>query len=150
MELNVSIENINAIVLGGHGDSMVPLVRYTTVSGIPITDLLPKNRIEALIERTRHGGAEIVKHLKTGSAYYAPAASVVQMIDAIVNNRHRIMAACVYLQGEFGHSDICLGVPVKIGALGMEEIVPIKLTPEEKEAFDKSAADVREMIKRIQ
>lgn len=150
MELNVSIENINAIVLGGHGDSMVPLVRYTTVSGIPISDLLPKNRIEALIERTRHGGAEIVKHLKTGSAYYAPAASVVQMIDAIVNNRHRIMAACVYLQGEFGHSDICLGVPVKIGALGMEEIVPIKLTPEEKEAFDKSAADVREMIKRIQ
>ncbi|MGB9697566.1 MAG: malate dehydrogenase [Ignavibacteria bacterium] len=150
MELNVSIENINAIVLGGHGDSMVPLVRYTTVSGIPLTDLLPKNRIEALIERTRHGGAEIVKHLKTGSAYYAPAASVVQMIDAIVNNRHRIMAACVYLQGEYGHSDICLGVPVKIGALGMEEIVPIKLTPEEREAFDKSAADVREMIKRIQ
>lgn len=150
MELNVSIENINAIVLGGHGDSMVPLVRYTTVSGIPLTDLLPKNRIEALIERTRHGGAEIVKHLKTGSAYYAPAASVVQMIDAIVNNRHRIMASCVYLQGEYGHSDICLGVPVKIGALGMEEIVPIKLTPEEREAFDKSAADVREMIKRIQ
>jgi malate dehydrogenase len=150
MELNVSIENINAIVLGGHGDSMVPLVRYTTVSGIPLTDLLPKNRIEALIERTRHGGAEIVKHLKTGSAYYAPAASVVQMIDAIVNNRHRIMAACIYLQGEYGHSDICLGVPVKIGALGMEEIVPIKLTPEEREAFDKSAADVREMIKRIQ
>lgn len=150
MELNVSIENINAIVLGGHGDSMVPLVRYTTVSGIPLTDLLPKNRIESLIERTRHGGAEIVKHLKTGSAYYAPAASVVQMIDAIVNNRHRIMAACVYLQGEYGHSDICLGVPVKIGALGMEEIVPIKLTPEEREAFDKSAADVREMIKRIQ
>jgi len=150
MELNVSIENINAIVLGGHGDSMVPLVRYTTVSGIPLTDLLPKNRIEALIERTRHGGAEIVKHLKTGSAYYAPAASVVQMIDAIVNNRHRIMAACVYLQGEYGHSDICLGVPVKIGSLGMEEIVPIKLTPEEREAFDKSAADVREMIKRIQ
>jgi len=149
-ELNVSIENINAIVLGGHGDSMVPLVRYTTVSGIPITDLLPKNRIDALLERTRHGGAEIVKHLKTGSAYYAPAASVVQMIDAIVNNRHRIMACCVYLQGEYGHSDICLGVPVKIGAQGMEEIVPIKMTPEEKEAFDRSADDVRTMIVKLQ
>lgn len=150
MELNVSIENINALVLGGHGDSMVPLVRYTTVSGVPITDLLPKSRVDALIERTRHGGAEIVKHLKTGSAYYAPAASIVQMIDSIVNNRHRIMACCVYLQGEYGHSDICLGVPVKIGAQGMEEIVPIKLTQEEREAFDKSAEDVRSMIKKIQ
>ncbi|MCX6161890.1 MAG: malate dehydrogenase [Ignavibacteriae bacterium] len=147
MELNVSIENINAIVLGGHGDSMVPLVRYTTVAGIPISDLLPKNRIDALIERTRNGGAEIVKHLKTGSAYYAPAASIVQMIDAIVNNRHKIMPCCVYLQGEFGHSDICLGVPVKIGASGMEEIVPIKLSDEEKTAFDKSADDVKSMLK---
>ncbi len=147
MELNVSIENINAIVLGGHGDSMVPLVRYTTVAGIPISDLLPKNRIDALIERTRNGGAEIVKHLKTGSAYYAPAASIVQMIDAIVNNRHKIMPCCVYLQGEFGHSDICLGVPVKIGASGMEEIVPIKLSEEEKAALDKSANDVKSMLK---
>jgi malate dehydrogenase len=147
MELNVSIENINAIVLGGHGDSMVPLVRYTTVAGIPISDLLPKNRIDALIERTRNGGAEIVKHLKTGSAYYAPAASIVQMIDAIVNNRHKIIPCCVYLQGEFGHSDICLGVPVKIGASGMEEIVPIKLSDEEKTAFDKSADDVKSMLK---
>jgi len=150
MELNVSIENINALVLGGHGDSMVPLVRYTTVSGVPITDLLPKSRVDALIDRTRHGGAEIVKHLKTGSAYYAPAASIVQMIDSIVNNRHRIMACCVYLQGEYGHSDICLGVPVKIGAQGMEEIVPIKLTEDEKAAFDKSADDVRSMIKKLQ
>ena len=150
MELNVSIENINALVLGGHGDSMVPLVRYTTVAGVPLTDLLPKSRIDALIDRTRHGGAEIVKHLKTGSAYYAPAASIVQMIDSIVNNRHRIMACCVYLQGEYGHSDICLGVPVKIGAQGMEEIVPIKLTDDEKEAFDKSAEDVRSMIKKLQ
>lgn len=150
MELNVSIENINALVLGGHGDSMVPLVRYTTVAGVPLVDLLPKSRIDALIDRTRHGGAEIVKHLKTGSAYYAPAASIVQMIDAIVNNRHRIMACCVYLQGEYGHSDICLGVPVKIGAQGMEEIVPIKLTQEEKEAFDKSAEDVRNMIQKLQ
>ncbi len=150
MELNVSIENINALVLGGHGDSMVPLVRYTTVAGVPLTDLLPKSRVDALIERTRHGGAEIVKHLKTGSAYYAPAASIVQMIDSIVNNRHRIMACCVYLQGEYGHSDICLGVPVKVGAQGMEEIVPIKLTEDEKAAFDKSAEDVRSMIKRLQ
>jgi malate dehydrogenase len=150
MELNVSIENINALVLGGHGDSMVPLVRYTTVAGVPLADLLPKSRVDALIERTRNGGAEIVKHLKTGSAYYAPAASIVQMIDAIVNNRHRIMACCVYLQGEFGQSDICLGVPIKIGAQGMEEIVPIKLTPEERTAFDKSAEDVRSMIKKLQ
>lgn len=150
MELNVSIENINALVLGGHGDSMVPLVRYTTVAGVPLADLLPKSRVDALIERTRNGGAEIVKHLKTGSAYYAPAASIVQMIDSIVNNRHRIMACCVYLQGEFGQSDICLGVPVKIGAQGMEEIVPIKLTADEKTAFDKSAEDVRSMIKKLQ
>lgn len=148
-ELNVSIENVNAIVLGGHGDSMVPLERYTTVAGIPLTDLLPKERIDAMLERTRTGGAEIVKHLKTGSAYYAPAASIVQMIDAIVNNRSRIMTCCVYLQGEFGHSDICLGVPVKIGSRGMEEIVNIKLTDNEKKAFDKSAADVREMINTI-
>ena len=150
MELNVSIENINAIVLGGHGDSMVPLIRYSTVAGIPITDLLPKHRIDNLIERTRNGGAEIVKLLKTGSAYFAPAASITQMVDAIVNNRHRIMSCCVYLQGEFGHSDICLGVPIKIGIQGMEEIVPIKLTPEEKVAFDKSADDVRNMIKELQ
>ncbi len=149
MELNVSIENINAIVLGGHGDSMVPLVRYTTVAGIPLMDLLPKNRIETLIERTRNGGAEIVKYLKTGSAYYAPAASVVQMIDAIVNNRKKILPSCVYLQGEYGYSDICLGVPVKIGSQGMEEIVPIKLTEEEKKALDKSAEDVKSMLKII-
>jgi malate dehydrogenase len=149
MELNVSIENINAIVLGGHGDSMVPLVRYTTVAGIPLMDLLPKNRIETLIERTRNGGAEIVKFLKSGSAYYAPAASVVHMIDAIVNNRKKILPSCVYLQGEYGYSDICLGVPVKIGAQGMEEIVPIKLTDEEKSALDKSAADVKSMLKVI-
>lgn len=150
MELNVSIENINSIVLGGHGDSMVPLIRYSTVAGIPITDLLPKHRIDALIDRTRNGGAEIVKLLKTGSAYFAPAASITQMVDAIVNNRHRIMSCCVYLQGEFGHSDICLGVPIKIGVQGMEEIVPIKLSADEKEAFDKSADDVRTMIKQLQ
>jgi len=149
MELNVSIENINAMVLGGHGDSMVPLIRYSTVGGIPISDLLPKDRVDALIERTRNGGAEIVKYLKTGSAYYAPAASVVQMIDAIVNNRHRIMSCCVYLQGEYGFRDICLGVPIKIGEHGMEELLTINLTEEEKKAFDKSAEDVREQIKKL-
>jgi malate dehydrogenase len=149
MELNVSIENINAMVLGGHGDSMVPLIRYSTVGGIPISDLLPKDRVDALIERTRNGGAEIVKYLKTGSAYYAPAASVVQMIDAIVNNRHRIMSCCVYLQGEYGFRDICLGVPIKIGEHGMEELLTINLTDEEKKAFDKSAEDVREQIKKL-
>lgn len=149
MELNVSIENINAQVLGGHGDSMVPLLRYSTVAGIPLSDLLPKERLNALVERTRNGGAEIVKLLKTGSAYYAPAASVVQMIEAIVNNRHRIMSCCVYLQGEYGHSDICLGVPVKIGVRGVEEIVPIKLSQEEKEAFDKSAEDVKNQIDKL-
>jgi malate dehydrogenase len=149
MELNVSIENINALVLGGHGDSMVPLVRYATVSGIPLTDLLPKERVEALIERTRNGGAEIVKLLKSGSAYYAPAASIVQMIDSIVNNRHRIMTCCVYLQGEYGHHDVCLGVPIKMGANGMEEIVPINLTKEEKTAFDKSAEDVKATIAKL-
>ena len=142
--------NINAIVLGGHGDSMVPLIRYSTVAGIPITDLLPKHRIDALMERTRNGGAEIVKLLGNGSAYFAPAASITQMVDAIVNNRHRIMSCCVYLQGEFGHSDICLGVPIKIGIQGMEEIIPIKLTPEEQKAFDKSADDVRSMIQKLQ
>jgi malate dehydrogenase len=149
MELNVSIENINALVLGGHGDSMVPLVRYATVSGIPLTDLLPKERVEALIQRTRDGGAEIVKLLKTGSAYYAPAASIVQMVDSIVNNRHRIMTCCVYLQGEYGHHDVCLGVPIKMGSNGMEEIVPINLTKEEKAAFDKSAEDVKATIAKL-
>lgn len=146
MELNVSIENINALVLGGHGDSMVPLVRYSTVGGIPLTELLPQERIDALIDRTRNGGAEIVKYLKTGSAYYAPAASVVQMIDAIVNNRHRICSCCVYLQGEYDHHDICLGVPIKLGENGMEEIIPISLTKEERDALNKSAADVRQQI----
>jgi malate dehydrogenase len=149
MELNVSIENINALVLGGHGDSMVPLVRYSTVGGIPLSDLLPKERVDALIERTRNGGAEIVKYLKTGSAYYAPAASIVNMIDAIVNNRHRIMTCCVYLQGEFDHHDVCLGVPIKVGENGMEEIIPISFTKEEKEAFDKSAKEVKDHIAKL-
>ena len=149
-ELNVSIENINTIVLGGHGDSMVPLIRYTSVGGIPISDLIPKERLEALVDRTKNGGAEIVKHLKTGSAYYAPAASVVQMIDAIVNNRNRMMACCVYLNGEFGHNDICLGVPVTFGARGIVESMNLQLTAEEPKAFAKSAIDVKAMVKTLQ
>ncbi len=148
-ELNVSIENVSTLVLGGHGDSMVPLEKHTTIAGIPISELLPKNRIDAIIERTRNGGAEIVKHLKTGSAYYAPAASVVQMIDAIVNNRNRIMASCVYLNGEYGYNNICLGVPVKIGSRGIEEIELIKLNDEEAAAFEKSAHDVKEQISKL-
>lgn len=148
-ELNVSIENVSTLVLGGHGDSMVPLEKHTTIAGIPISELLPKNRIDAIIERTRNGGAEIVKHLKTGSAYYAPAASVVQMIDAIVNNRNRIMASCVYLNGEYGYNNICLGVPVKIGSRGIEEIELIKLNDEEAAAFEKSANDVKEQIAKL-
>ncbi len=148
-ELNVSIENVSTLVLGGHGDSMVPLEKHTTIAGIPISELLPKNRIDAIIERTRNGGAEIVKHLKTGSAYYAPAASVVQMIDAIVNNRNRIMASCVYLNGEYGYNNICLGVPVKIGSRGIEEIELIKLNDEEAAAFEKSAHDVKEQIAKL-
>jgi malate dehydrogenase len=146
MELNTSIEDIDSLVLGGHGDSMVPLVRYTTVAGIPLSDLLPKEKIDALINRTRNGGAEIVKLLKTGSAYYAPAASAAQMIDSIVNNRHRILACCVYLQGEYGHHDVCLGVPIKLGENGMEEIIPLNLEKDEKAAFDKSAEDVKIQI----
>ena len=145
-ELYVSIGNIHAIVLGGHGDTMVPLTRFATVAGVPVTDLLPQHRIGAIIERTRNGGAEIVKHLKTGSAYYAPAAAVVQMIDTIVKNRHRIMSCCVYLTGEYGHNHVCLGVPIKLGRQGMEEIVQIRLNDEEKAAFDKSADAVREQM----
>lgn len=148
-ELNVSIENVSTLVLGGHGDSMVPLEKHTTIAGIPISELLPKNRIDAIIERTRNGGAEIVKYLKTGSAYYAPAASVVQMIDAIVNNRNRIMACCVYLTGEYGYNNICLGVPVKIGSRGIEEIELIKLNDEEAASFEKSAHDVKEQIAKL-
>jgi malate dehydrogenase len=148
-ELNVSIENVSTLVLGGHGDSMVPLEKHTTIAGIPISELLPKNRIDAIIERTRNGGAEIVKYLKTGSAYYAPAASVVQMIDAIVNNRNRIMACCVYLTGEYGYNNICLGVPVKIGSRGIEEIELIKLNDEEAASFEKSAHDVKEQITKL-
>jgi malate dehydrogenase len=150
MELGVSVEDVYAFVLGGHGDSMVPLVRYTTVAGVPITELLPKERIEALVQRTRDGGAEIVAYLKTGSAYYAPAAAVVQMIDAIVHDRKRILPCAVALEGEYGLSNVVCGVPVKLGRAGVEEIVQIELTEDERAALHRSAADVRRTIDRLE
>jgi malate dehydrogenase len=138
MELNVSVENIHAFVLGGHGDEMVPLPRYSTVAGIPITELLPSERIEAIIERTRKGGGEIVNLLKTGSAYYAPGAAVTHMIEAILKDKKLIVPCSAYLQGEYGLNDIYFGVPVKLGRKGMEEIIKVNLTPEEQAALEKS------------
>jgi malate dehydrogenase len=148
MELNVSVENTHAFVLGGHGDTMVPLPRYSTVAGIPITELLPPDRIEALVKRTANGGAEIVGLLKTGSAYYAPASAAVEMAEAILKDKKKILPCAAYLQGEYGYQDLFIGVPVKLGAKGVEQIVQIKLTPEEKTALDKSAAAVEE-LKRV-
>ena len=143
MELNVSVENIHAFVLGGHGDEMVPLPRYSTVAGIPITELLPPERIEAIIERTRKGGGEIVNLLKTGSAYYAPGAAVTLMIEAILKDKKLIVPCSAYLQGEYGLNDIYFGVPVKLGRKGMEEIIKVNLTPEEQAALEKSVELIR-------
>jgi malate dehydrogenase len=147
MELNVSVEEVQAYVLGGHGDSMVPLVRYTTVAGIPIGDLMPKERVDAIVERTRKGGGEIVSLLKTGSAYYAPSAGTIDMVDSVLMDRKRILPCAAYLDGEYGVKGVYMGVPVKLGAKGVEQIVEIKLTPEEKEGFDKSVAAVQEVVK---
>ena len=147
MELNVSVEDINATVLGGHGDSMVPLPRYSTVSGIPITALMKPERIEKLVQRTRDGGAEIVNLLKTGSAFYAPGASVVQMVESILKDKKRILPCAALLDGEYGQKGIFMGVPVKLGAGGVEEVIELDLTAMEKLAFDKSAEHVRELIK---
>ncbi|MEE9287981.1 MAG: malate dehydrogenase [Bacteroidota bacterium] len=146
MELNVSVEDVYAFVLGGHGDSMVPLVRYTTVAGIPLTQLLPKEKIDAIVKRTRNGGIEIVNYLKTGSAYYAPSSAAVQMIESIVKDKKRILPCAVLLQGEYGLSDVVIGVPIKLGRKGMEEIVQIELREEEKSALHKSAAGVKNNI----
>jgi malate dehydrogenase len=143
LELNVSVEDVAAFVLGGHGDSMVPLTRYATVGGIPISELMTPQQIEKLEKRTREGGAEIVNYLKTGSAYYAPSASVAQMVEAIVRNKRRILPCAVYLKGEYGMKDVVVGVPVKLGRGGMEEIIEVKLTPDETAALQKSAEDVR-------
>jgi malate dehydrogenase len=143
MELGVSVENTHAFVLGGHGDEMVPLPRYSTVAGIPITDLLPPDRIEAIVERTRKGGGEIVGLLRTGSAFYAPGAAVAQMVEAIVKDKKLILPCSAYLEGEYGLRDVCFGVPVKLGRSGVEEVVEINLRPEEQAALEKSVALIR-------
>lgn len=145
MELNVSIENIHAFVLGGHGDTMVPLARYTTVAGVPVSELISKDKLDAIIERTRNGGAEIVNFLKTGSAFYAPAASIVEMVDAIVKNKKKILPCTVLCKGEYGLEDIFIGVPVKLGKNGMEQIIEIKLNQEEFEALNRSSEGVRKL-----
>src|SRR5580692_3012802 len=145
-ELNVSVENVHSFVLGGHGDDMVPLPRYSTVAGIPLPDLLAKERIDAIVERTRKGGAEIVNLLKTGSAYYAPSAAAVEMVEAILKDKKKILPCAVYLDGEYGIKGLFVGVPVKLGAGGAEEIIQIKLTTEENAALQKSSASVRELV----
>ena len=144
-ELNVSVENVTAFVLGGHGDTMVPLARYSTVAGIPLPELIPAPRLAEIMQRTRDGGAEIVKYLKTGSAYYAPSASVVEMIEAILKDKKKILPCAAYLQGEYGIDGYFIGVPCKLGAAGLEQIVQIKLTPEEQAELNKSAASVKEL-----
>jgi malate dehydrogenase len=146
MECKVSVENVHSFVLGGHGDDMVPLPRYSTVAGIPLPDLLSKERIDAIVERTRKGGAEIVNLLKTGSAYYAPSAAAVDMVEAILKDKKKILPCAVYLDGEYGIKGLCVGVPVKLGAKGAEEIIQIKLTAEENAALQKSAASVKELV----
>jgi malate dehydrogenase len=148
-ELNVSVENVTAFVLGGHGDTMVPLPRYSTVAGIPITDLLPPDRIQALVTRTANGGAEIVGLLKTGSAYYAPAAAAVEMVEAILKDKHKILPCAAYLDGQYGVQGLYVGVPVKLGRAGVEQVIEITLTGEEQAAFDKSAAAVRELVDKL-
>jgi malate dehydrogenase len=144
-ELNVSVENVTAFVLGGHGDTMVPLARYSTVAGIPITELIAPDRLEAIIQRTRDGGAEIVKHLKTGSAYYAPSAAATEMVEAILKDKKKILPCAAFLQGEYGIEGYYIGVPCKLGAAGLEKIIEIKLTPEEDAALKKSAEAVKEL-----
>ena len=144
-ELKVSVENVTAFVLGGHGDTMVPLPRYSTVAGIPITDLLDAATIEKLVQRTRDGGAEIVKYLKTGSAYYAPSAAAVEMVEAILKDKKKILPCAAYLQGEYGIDGLYVGVPCKLGSRGLEQIIKIKLTEEETAALKKSADAVKEL-----
>ncbi len=149
MELNVSVEDVNAFVLGGHGDSMVPLPRYSTVAGIPITELMNKETLDRLVTRTRNGGIEIVNFLKTGSAYYAPSSAAVLMAESIVKNKKRILPCAVYLQGEYGITDNFVGVPVKLGTKGIEEIIQIKLTTDEQAALNKSAEEVKSQIAKL-
>jgi malate dehydrogenase len=148
-ELGVSVEDTHAFVLGGHGDTMVPLPRYSTVAGIPITELLPEDRVRALCERTANGGAEVVALLKTGSAFYAPAASVLEMVESILLDRKRVLPCAVLLQGEYGIDGLFVGVPVVLGATGMERVVEIRLTEDEQAAFERSAGAVRELVEKL-
>jgi malate dehydrogenase len=146
LELDVSIEDIQALVLGGHGDTMVPLASYTSVSGIPLSQLLPQDRIDALVERTRKGGGEIVSYLKTGSAYYAPAASAVQMAEAIVKDKRRILPCAAWLQGEYGMNDLYLGVPCLLGEGGLKKVLEVELSDDERKDLETSAEHVRETV----
>jgi malate dehydrogenase len=145
-ELKVSVENVTAVVMGGHGDTMVPLVRLTNVSGIPLTELLDQAAIDRIVDRTRNGGAEIVKYLKTGSAYYAPSAAAVEMAESILKDKKKVLPCAAYLEGEYGIHGLFVGVPVKLGARGIEQIYQVKLAPEEQGMLQKSAAAVQELV----
>jgi len=145
-ELDVSVENVTAVVMGGHGDTMVPVVRLSGVSGIPLTELIAPDKLAAIVDRTRNGGAEIVKYLKTGSAYYAPSASAVEMVESILKDKKKVLPCAAYLEGEYGINGLFVGVPVKLGAKGVEQIYQIKLTEEEKGMLAKSAASVQELV----
>jgi malate dehydrogenase len=145
-ELKVSVENVTAFVLGGHGDTMVPLPRYSTVAGIPLPELMDKATIDRLVQRTRDGGAEIVKYLKTGSAYYAPSAAVAEMVEAILKDKKKILPCAAYLEGEYGIHGLFVGVPCKLGSRGIEDVIQIRLTPEEQAALEKSASAVKELV----
>src|SRR5512142_1152055 len=145
-ELKVSVENVTAFVLGGHGDTMVPLPRYSTVAGIPLPELMDKTTLDRLVQRTRDGGAEIVKYLKTGSAYYAPSAAVCEMVEAILKDKKKILPCAAYLEGEYGVKGLFVGVPCKLGAGGLEQIIQIKLTPDEQTQLQKSADAVKELV----
>jgi malate dehydrogenase len=147
--VDVSVRDIQAMVLGGHGDTMVPLISYTTVSGIPITQLIDKAKLDAIVDRTRNGGAEIVKHLKTGSAYYAPSAGAVQMAEAIVNDQRRILPCAAWLEGEYGMKGLFLGVPCKLGRGGLQKVIEVELTADERTALSKSAEAVREPMRAV-
>jgi malate dehydrogenase len=146
MELKVSVENVTAFVLGGHGDTMVPLARYSTVAGIPLPELMDQATIDRLVQRTRDGGAEIVKYLKTGSAYYAPSAAVAEMVEAILKDKKKILPCAAYLEGEYGINGLFVGVPCKLGSRGIEDVIQIRLTAEEKTALEKSAGAVKELV----
>jgi malate dehydrogenase len=147
MELGVSMDSVHALVMGGHGDTMVPLTRFATVMGIPISELIPSDRIDAMVKRTRDGGAEIVAFLKTGSAYYAPSAAAVEMVDSILMDRRKILPCAAYLQGEYGIRDLFVGVPVKLGSRGIEQVIELKLTESERAMLQKSADSVAELVR---